>query len=70
MLSEDVTVMTSSLLFLVVFVMLLLTEDLADVSGNVLSLITNGADLSSPRVCFPWLHRDFRFCAAVLFEVS
>ena len=57
--------MASSFLLPVVLVMLLLTEDLADVSGNVLSSLTSGADLIPPRVRCPWLHRDFRLCAAV-----
>ena len=62
--------MASSFLLPVVLVILSLTEDLADVSGNVLSSLASGADLSPPRVRCPWLHRDFRLCVAVLHDVG
>ena len=64
-----VAVMASSCLLLVVLAILSLTKDLADVSGNVLSSLTSGADLSPPQLRSPWLHRDFRLCAAVLHDV-
>ena len=57
--------MASSFLLLVILMILLFAEDLADVSGNVLSSFTSGAGLSLPQVRCPWLHRDFRLCAAV-----
>ena len=64
-----VAVMASSFLHLVVLVILSLTEDLVDVPGNVLSSLTSGVDLIPIRVRCPWLHRNFRLCAAVLRNV-